>query len=206
MPVLRLSRWAAASLAVATSCWTGGPGAAPSDLPNLGHVTPTLLRGGQPTAEGLRRLAAMGVRVVVNLRRETAPDAGEQALVESLGMQYVAIPMHGVWAPTDAELAAALSVLCAHRGEAVFVHCRRGAERTGVVVAAARIAFQGWTVRDARAEMDAFGFRAALFPHYTRVVRRLGQTLAVAPAYAALRASGCLSAGERGQVRPIIPP
>lgn len=195
MAALRLGHAAVLALALAASCCSGGAGGASRAVPNLGRVTPRLLRGGQPTAEGLQQLAAMGVHVVVNLRRETFPDAGEQALVESLGMRYVAVPMHGLWAPSDAEVAAALEALCVHRHEVVFVHCRRGAERTGVVVAAARIAFQGWTVAEARAEMDAFGFRAALFPHYTRVVRRLERALRVAPAFAELRAGPCLATG-----------
>ncbi len=160
-------------------------------VPNMGHVTPTLMRGGQPTAAGLERLAAMGVRVVVNLRRETFPDVAEEAVARSLGMEYVAIPMPGVGAPALSEVAAFLEVLCAHRGELVFVHCRRGAERTGVAVAASRIAFDGWETSAARAEMDAYGFRGLLFPHYGRLVRRLPRALATDPAFARVRASPC---------------
>src|SRR4030042_3812035 len=37
-------------------------------LPNLHQVTPTLYRGAQPTAVGMRQLKAMGVKTVVNLR------------------------------------------------------------------------------------------------------------------------------------------
>ncbi len=168
------------------------PEDAPQHLPNFGAVTADLLRGGQPTAEGFRILAAAGVRVVINLRLETFPDAAERTLVESLGMRYVSIPMHGLLAPTHAALATFLAELCAHRGERVFVHCRRGAERTGVAVAAVRIAFHGWQPADAIAEMLRFGYRRLLFPHYTRVVRSLPAALAREPAFAALRQGPCL--------------
>lgn len=54
--------------------------------------------GGQPTERALRELKAAGVTVVVNLRmpEEMARVSfDEKALVESLGMKYVHIPMRG---------------------------------------------------------------------------------------------------------------
>ncbi len=54
---------------------------------------------GQPTEQGLRDLAAQGVKTVVNLR--TPPEMAtrvpfdERALVQKLGMKYVYLPMRG---------------------------------------------------------------------------------------------------------------
>src|SRR6476620_4584812 len=54
---------------------------------------------GQPTEQAFRDLAAQGVKTVVNLR--TPPEMAtrvpfdEKALVESLGMKYVYLPMRG---------------------------------------------------------------------------------------------------------------
>ena len=54
---------------------------------------------GQPTEQGLRDLAAQGVKTVVNLR--TPPEMAtrvpfdERALVQQLGMKYVYLPMRG---------------------------------------------------------------------------------------------------------------
>jgi protein tyrosine/serine phosphatase len=39
------------------------------------------------------------------------------------------------------------------------VHCKRGADRTGLMCAMYRIAFQGWTKDQAIAEMTQGGFR-----------------------------------------------
>jgi uncharacterized protein (TIGR01244 family) len=57
-----------------------------------------LFIGGQPTERALRELRAEGVTVVVNLRmpeemRQVSFD--EEALVKSLGMRYVHLPMRG---------------------------------------------------------------------------------------------------------------
>jgi len=52
-----------------------------------------LLFGGQPTKEALQALAAQGYHTIVNMRGTEEMDWDEKALVESLGMKYVAIPM-----------------------------------------------------------------------------------------------------------------
>ena len=68
--------------------WEGVP-----RLSGIGDV----LFAGQPTEEGFRVLAERGVTVVINLRPDAemqrAVEFDEPALVESLGMEYVHIPM-----------------------------------------------------------------------------------------------------------------
>jgi len=45
----------------------------------------------------------------------------------------------------------------------VFVHCRLGDDRSGMMIAAYRMAAQGWSADDAMLEMKYFGFTRA---HY----------------------------------------
>src|SRR5689334_18175227 len=65
----------------------------------LAKVGDDVFISGQPTAQGLRDLAAQGVKTVVNLR--TPPEMAtrvpfdERALVQQLGMKYVYLPMRG---------------------------------------------------------------------------------------------------------------
>ena len=65
-------------------------------VPHLSRAW-NVLFAGQPTEEGLRLLAERGVKVIVNLRPDAemqrAVDFDEAILVESLGMEYVHIPM-----------------------------------------------------------------------------------------------------------------
>lgn len=145
-------------------------------VPNLGRVHARLLRGGQPTDEGFRALAAFGVTLVVDLRQRDERSEVERALVTSLGMDYVAIPMSGWRTPRPDEVKRFLELLRAGRDGAVFVHCRRGAERTGVMIAAYRMAVEGWSPAEARAEMEAYDFRAWLHPHLVRWVREFPTT------------------------------
>jgi tyrosine-protein phosphatase SIW14 len=122
-------------------------------VPRFGEVTPTLFRGGQPTQEGFSNLAKMGVNIVVDLRgsRES-----ERRLVTRLGMRYV--PLHWqCFSPRDEDFAQFLTLLRENPGKKVFVHCRVGDDRTGMDIAAYRIAEQGWTAEEARKEMEAYG-------------------------------------------------
>jgi tyrosine-protein phosphatase SIW14 len=126
-------------------------------VPNFGEVTPTLYRGGLLNTEGLTALAKMGVKIVVDTH---ANDVSEEKTVKSLGMEYVAIPWHCPW-PRDEVFAKFLELLRENRGKKVFVHCRLGDDRTGMMVAAYRMAEEGWTADEAMNEMQTFGFTRA---------------------------------------------
>ena len=67
-------------------------------LDKYARVGPDLVIGGQPTERAIREMKAAGVTVVVNLRMPSEMARvgyDEKALVESLGMKYVHIPMRG---------------------------------------------------------------------------------------------------------------
>lgn len=121
-------------------------------VPNFAEVTPHLYRGGQPNHEGLKRLANAGVKIVVDLR-----GSGERSQVEKLGMTYIAIPWHCPF-PKDAVFAKFIAVTRANPDKKIFVHCRLGDDRGGMMIAAYRMAEQGWSAEEAKEEMKAFGF------------------------------------------------
>lgn len=124
-------------------------------VPNFGAVTPNLYRGGQPSPEGLQALKDVGVSLVVDLRGSASKD--EEAQAAKLGMQYVSIPSHCPF-PKDEPFAKFLRVLRENTGKKAFVHCRLGDDRTGMAVAAYRMAEEGWSAEEAMKEMKAFGF------------------------------------------------
>ena len=140
-------------------------------LSNFGVVSDYLYRGAQPAESGFAELARRGIAIVVNLRHESGRIARERTLVESLGMHYVSIPWRGHDDPNPEQVVQFLRLLRDNPEGKVFVHCRRGAERTGVMVACYRIAREQWPPERAQAEMEAFGFRRRRFAHLTRFVR-----------------------------------
>jgi len=125
-------------------------------VPNFGQVTPLLFRGAQPSNDGFGALAKMGVGIVVDLRGDS--DA-ERERVTKLGMQYIAIPSQCSHM-TDEGVAKFLSILRDNPDKKIFVHCKYGVDRTGMMVAAYRISQQGWTAEESRREMETFGFSA----------------------------------------------
>ena len=121
---------------------------------NFGEVTPTLYRGGLLKGDGLKALKKVGVNVVVDVHANSKHEKSE---VEKLGMKYVAIPWHCPW-PHDEVFAKFLKVVHENPGKKIFVHCRLGDDRTGMMVAAYRMAEEGWTADEAMNEMRSFGF------------------------------------------------
>src|SRR5690242_11371061 len=81
-------------------------------IPNFQQVNERIFRGGQPTQEGFQSLAKLGVKTVVDLRREGEDGEHslktEKKLVEAAGMRYVSVPMKGVVAPTDVQVSQVL--------------------------------------------------------------------------------------------------
>lgn len=117
---------------------------------------------GQPDAQDLERLAADGVRWVVNLRPPSELAFDEADCVRRLGMHYVNIP---VATPADLNRAnaRALHDALARAGEdAVLLHCGTS-NRVGALIALAAAWEQGVPAEDALALGQAAGL-ASLEP------------------------------------------
>ncbi len=113
-------------------------------VPNFHAVNEHVYRGAQPTPQGFKSLAKLGIKTVIDLRGGGPRAASEEKLVKAAGMKYISIPMKGLQAPSDDEIWKALGILDDSSGWPVFVHCRRGKDRTGVVVACYRIVHDHW--------------------------------------------------------------
>jgi protein tyrosine/serine phosphatase len=124
---------------------------------NFGRVSAGLYRGAEPDRDCLGHLAALGVRTVVNLRDEKDASEDEQAGVLALGMRYLNLPMSGFDRPSAIEVQRVLTVLGTSENQPVFVHCKRGRDRTGVIVAAYRMTNDGWAADRAVKEAKDFG-------------------------------------------------
>ncbi len=120
---------------------------------NFHQVDEHVYRGAQPHAQGFEGLAKIGIKTVIDLRGEKS----EATAVERAGMHYVRLPWSGYKAPDDAQIAAVLSLLNDNAAWPVFVHCRRGADRTGTAIACYRIEHDHWTNQQALAEAKTFG-------------------------------------------------
>lgn len=154
-------------------------------LPNFHKVSDQLYRGAQPAAGGITKLSELGIKTIVNLRGEDDLGSGEQKEVESAGLRYFNVPMPGLSAPSDEQVSRVIAIINDPDNQPVFIHCKRGADRTGTIGAIYRISRDGWTSDRAIAEARRygmswaeFGMRSYISNYYKRQVRSQNQTAA----------------------------
>ncbi|MGA8026193.1 MAG: tyrosine-protein phosphatase [Bryobacteraceae bacterium] len=128
---------------------------------NFGKVNDHIYRGAEPSLVGLQELGAMGVKLVIDLRESSQSTEFERQQVEKLHMKYVNVPFAPFSAPTQEQVKQVLSLLLKNNSDPVFVHCRRGRDRTGTVVACYRIQHDGWDNQHAFTEAKEFGISFA---------------------------------------------
>ncbi|MBI4971610.1 MAG: tyrosine-protein phosphatase [Candidatus Omnitrophica bacterium] len=137
-------------------------------IDNFGSPGKGFYRGAQPSDIALKALKELGVKTIVDFRNEPKKIRKEQQTVESLGMRFVSIPWDGRREPRKADVQQFIELLKDSSNNPVFFHCRRGAERTGVMWASYRVAVDGWDPDKASEEMLKYQFRSFWFPHLTR--------------------------------------
>ncbi len=147
---------------VVSLIWSGLAAADVSDIKNFHEVGTHLYRGARPGAAGLRTLAAVGVRTIINLDNDKSANAGEKVIAESLGLKYISIPMSGFWRPKDPQVIKALSAIGSPANWPIYVHCKHGEDRTGLVIGLYRVFTEKWTPALAWAEMLRLGFHPLL--------------------------------------------
>ena len=122
---------------------------------NLHRVSAELYRSAQPTPQGFSNLQALGIRSVLNLREYH----NDTRRARHTNLHLMAYPM-AAGKVTAADIENCLRLI-AQSPKPVLVHCWHGSDRTGIVVAAYRIVFEGVSVQAAEAE-----FRADTYGHH----------------------------------------
>jgi len=126
-------------------------------LPNFQRVSARLFRGGRPTLAGMAGLNQLGVRTIVDLRDRSGISFVDSKRARAHGIHYHRIPLGKLRGPSRATMDRILRILADPESGPVYVHCRRGSDRTGTVIACHRIANEGWTAEEAIAEARKLG-------------------------------------------------
>lgn len=145
-------------------------------MENFTKVNAGLYRGGLPTDEDMKGLKALGIKTDVNLMagagdaQERAIVAHEKEVAAKLGINFVnlAVPFN-VDVP-EAMVKQWLDIAVAPENQPVYIHCRHGRDRTGMMVSAYRIAEDGLTGQQALDEMKTFGYKPERYPFFTKFV------------------------------------
>ncbi len=115
-----------------------------TDIHNFLPLTESLLTSGMPTADQLADASNSGVQMVINLAPfdPSSDVADEEALVKSLGMAYLNIPVE--WEhPTRQNLEEFMGAMDSHQRDKLLVHCRANYRVSGFI-SLYRILRLGW--------------------------------------------------------------
>jgi tyrosine-protein phosphatase SIW14 len=148
-------------------------------IDNFGEVNANYYRGAQPEKRDYRDLAALGVKMVIDLTRDGRSD--EPGLVKAAGMKFVRIPLTTTERPSEQAVAQFLQLVNDPANQPVYVHCQGGRHRTGTMTAVYRMTQDGWTADQAYAEMKQFRFegfpghpelKSFVYDYYSQVAHR----------------------------------
>jgi protein tyrosine/serine phosphatase len=157
--------------------------AAPAEttIRHFSKVDNSLYRGGRPKPADLNYLKRLNVRTVINLQGGDLNNpkyrafmkwwepgeladaiAFEKNLSESLGLLFFSKPLDAidpVSAEDDARIDEILAIIGNPAAQPVFVHCERGVDRTGLIIALYEVKYLGMSPQDAYDEWRASGHK-----------------------------------------------
>ena len=152
------------------------------------QVSPGIYRGGRLDQAGVFRLKAQGFKTILNLENDRNQIVLESVWAKSAGLTQLPMPLSGFFYPEDEDVQKILQVLADPSKRPIYVHCKKGMDRTGIVIALHRVYNEGWTLARAEAERDALGFNPWLTrldhyfdwkaAHYHPVARHLDEMVA----------------------------
>ena len=118
---------------------------------NLYRIDDKLYRSEQPVAEDGEAIVKLGIQSVINLRFF---DRNDDDYLKAYGLTLLNRPLLS-WSIKPKEIAEILYLIeKQQQNGAVLIHCYHGADRTGLIAGMYRIIYQGWTVEEAKAEMQ----------------------------------------------------
>lgn len=138
-------------------CAAGERGLPPTEgIANFGKISDSLFRGAQPDASGIKNLARLGIKTIINLRMTNEVWKAEEAEAHASGITYTNVPLRGIGRPTDVQVETLLALIDT-LPPPVFVHCRYGCDRTGTIIACYRIRRDHWSNQAALEEARKYG-------------------------------------------------
>jgi protein tyrosine/serine phosphatase len=126
--------------------------------PNFHIVAPGVWRSAKLNPESLKRMKTYGLKTIVNLRLDAEKEPWEDGLAKQLGIQCFHFPISGAQVVPVKTVEAVLSILSDPARQPVLVYCAAGKDRTGMIMAAYRIAHKEWPFRDIYQEMMMYGY------------------------------------------------
>jgi len=123
---------------------------------NFAKVDDHLFRGAQPDTQAIKNLQKLGVKTIIDLRLPDEVRKGEATDAQAHGILYTNLPLRGLGRPAKEQAELVLSMVESLPGP-VFIHCRFGCDRTGMIVACYRIKHNNMALKNALQEAAKYG-------------------------------------------------
>jgi protein tyrosine phosphatase (PTP) superfamily phosphohydrolase (DUF442 family) len=131
-----------------------------ADIPRATQPLPWLITAGQPSAEQFRAARTAGISIIIDIRDPIeARPFDEDALVQSLGMRYINIPVVA-GSLSDPIMDQLLAAMRSSKGQPTMLHCA-SANRTGAPLLAYLMLDEGMAEQDAVDASLRAGLRSA---------------------------------------------
>ncbi len=133
----------------------------------LYKVSDRMYRSEQPSKKGFLELEAMGVKTILNLRRNK--DDNKKAGHTSLVLKHIRLKSKEINEGDIIEVLQALKTA----DKPILIHCWHGSDRTGVMTAAYRIIFENWSKAEAIEEfrLPEFGYHENWYPNLLELLK-----------------------------------
>lgn len=125
-------------------------------------VTEGVYRGPRPMPRDLVELKQIGVKTILNIDSDIESIRWERKIAGEMGFKYISIPLSGFWTPTDRDVNRILNLLADPIQYPIFLHCKYGQDRTGLIVGLFRVFHQDIDAEIAYEEMLEYGFHQVL--------------------------------------------
>jgi protein tyrosine/serine phosphatase len=141
---------------------------ATAPITNFHVVRKGLWRGAHPDATGLAYLKKQGVRTIISLETTGLFESSgkdidaERTEAEKLGIAFVYKPTSSYLPVNGKQMDSVLAILADKTQQPVYVHCKHGEDRTGLVIGLERVEQEKWEAKDAYKEMLDLHFHRIL--------------------------------------------
>jgi len=123
-----------------------------TSLHNLYKLNDSIYRSEQPDADAFHYLSSIGLKTVLDLRDSHS----DTPFFKANSFTYFNVPII-TRNFNDSEVVQSLRII-KNSPKPILVHCKRGSDRTGLVMAMYRIIFENWSKEKALEEMKNGGY------------------------------------------------
>ncbi len=144
-------------------------------IPRYQVVSEGIFRGGRPTIGDHAQIKRNNnIKTIINLENDMRQAAIDQSESAKVGINFYSEPMSAFKEPNDEQVARVLKALTNKEYYPIFIHCKHGEDRTGMIIGLYRVFVEKWTPQQAYEEMLKNGFHPSLYKLNNYFKRKTG--------------------------------